>query len=100
MGCVFGLDVGGTSRPSCRSFGTSRAASCSTASLFWKGRVPWFPNVCRRVLNNDLSVPLTYIVFDLLRIDGTEVTDRPYSERRDLLVSLDLRVVGDDRHVR
>ena len=24
----------------------------------WKGRDPWFPNVCRRVLNNDLSVPL------------------------------------------
>src|SRR5438093_9996015 len=24
----------------------------------WKGHDPWFPNVCRRVLNNDLSVPL------------------------------------------
>jgi bifunctional non-homologous end joining protein LigD len=57
----------------------------------WKGRVPWFPDVCRRVLNLDLSVQVMYVVFDLLRIDGTDRRDCPYRERRDLLVSLDLR---------
>jgi bifunctional non-homologous end joining protein LigD len=57
----------------------------------WKGRVQWFPNVCRRVLNADLSVSVTYVIFDLLRIDGTDLSDRLYAERRDLLVSLDLR---------
>ena len=36
-------------------------------------------------------MPVTYVVFDVLRIDGTDLTGRAYSERRDLLVSLDLR---------
>jgi bifunctional non-homologous end joining protein LigD len=60
----------------------------------WKGRVPWFPNVCRRVLNHDLSVPLTYVVFDLLRLDGTDLTNRRFEDRRDLLVSLGLDAPG------
>jgi bifunctional non-homologous end joining protein LigD len=60
--------------------------------LAWKGPMPWFPNVCRRILNSDLSVPLSFVVFDVLRIDGTDITDRPYSSRRDLLESLDLNV--------
>jgi bifunctional non-homologous end joining protein LigD len=57
----------------------------------WKGKVPWFPFVCRCVLNNDLSVPLTYVVFDVLRTDGTDVSGRPFDERRALLEEL---VVG------
>jgi bifunctional non-homologous end joining protein LigD len=57
----------------------------------WRGREPYFPLVCRRVLNNDLSVPITYVVFDLLQIDNTDVSERPYSARRDLLEDLDLR---------
>jgi bifunctional non-homologous end joining protein LigD len=60
----------------------------------WKGRVPWFPNVCRRVLNHDFSVPLTYVIFDLLRLGGTDLTDRRFEERRDLLVSLGLDAPG------
>jgi bifunctional non-homologous end joining protein LigD len=60
----------------------------------WKGRDPWFPNVCRRVLNHDLSVPVTYVVFDLLGIDGTDLTERQYAERRELLVSLGLDAPG------
>ena len=55
----------------------------------WKGKVPWFPHVCRRILNHDLTVPLTFVVFDVLRIDGTNVTDRPFAARRELLESLD-----------
>ena len=60
----------------------------------WKGREPWFPNICRRVLNHDLAVPVTFVAFDLLASDGTDLYDRPYSERRDLLVSLGLDGIG------
>jgi bifunctional non-homologous end joining protein LigD len=56
----------------------------------WRGRVPWFPDVCRRILNGDRSVPLTYLIFDLLGVDGTDLAERPYSERRSLLASLGL----------
>ena len=56
----------------------------------WKGSEPYFPHICRRVLNWDLSIPLTFIVFDLLRLNGTDITERPYSERRKLLEGLDL----------
>jgi len=54
----------------------------------WKDRVPWFPDVCRRILNFDLTVPVTFVVFDLLRVDGTDVTIRPFAERRGLLEEL------------
>ena len=56
----------------------------------WKGSEPYFPLICRRVLNRDMSIPMTFIVFDLLRLDGTDVSERPYSERRKLVESLDL----------
>jgi bifunctional non-homologous end joining protein LigD len=55
-----------------------------------KGRVPCFPHVCKQVLNHDFSTPLTFVVFDLLRIDGTHLTDRPFAERREILESLEL----------
>ena len=48
----------------------------------WKGSEPYFPHVCRRVLNRDMSVPLTFVVFDLLRQNGVDLTTRPYGERR------------------
>jgi bifunctional non-homologous end joining protein LigD len=51
---------------------------------------PWFPNLRRRILNGDLSVPVTFVAFDLLGIDGADLTERTYCERRDLLVSLGL----------
>ena len=56
----------------------------------WKGREPWFPNECRRVLNYDLSVQIPYIVFDLLRINRTDLTERTFAERRDILAGLGL----------
>jgi bifunctional non-homologous end joining protein LigD len=34
----------------------------------WKGNEPYFPFACRRVLNRDTSVPLTFVVFDVLRL--------------------------------
>jgi bifunctional non-homologous end joining protein LigD len=62
--------------------------------IAWKGPVPWFPNVCRRVLNSDFSIPVTFVVFDLIRLDGTDLSDRPFGERREQLVSLGLDSPG------
>jgi bifunctional non-homologous end joining protein LigD len=56
----------------------------------WKGSEPYFPLVCRRVLNRDASITLTFVVFDVLRCAGEDVTAKPYEERRRLLVSLAL----------
>jgi bifunctional non-homologous end joining protein LigD len=56
----------------------------------WRGREPHFPSLCRRVLNGATSIRVTYIVFDLLGLDGTDLTLRPYQERRSLLEQLDL----------
>jgi hypothetical protein len=33
----------------------------------WKGSEPYFPLVCRRVLNRDTSIPLTFVAFDAAR---------------------------------
>jgi bifunctional non-homologous end joining protein LigD len=60
----------------------------------WCGQEPYFPLVCRRVLNRALSVPVTFVIFDLLRIDGTDVMKRPHGERRALLESLVLEGLG------
>ena len=34
---------------------------------------------------------MTYVVFDLLGLEGTDLTQRPYQERRSLLEQLDLQ---------
>jgi bifunctional non-homologous end joining protein LigD len=57
----------------------------------WQGREPHFPSLCGRILNGDTSIRVTYIVFDLLGLDGTDLTLRPYQERRSLLEQLDLK---------
>ena len=56
----------------------------------WKGSEPYFPLVCRRVLNRDMSIPLTFVIFDLLHRDGVDLTGRPYVERRRELEELQL----------
>jgi bifunctional non-homologous end joining protein LigD len=56
----------------------------------WADGQPYFPDVCHRVLNHDLSVALTYVVFDVLRIKGDDMTSAPYSERRAALEKLEL----------
>lgn len=38
-----------------------------------------------------MSVPLTFVMFDLLWKDGDDLTGQPYSERRNALEGLDLR---------
>jgi bifunctional non-homologous end joining protein LigD len=56
----------------------------------WKGSEPYFPLVCRRVLNRDMSVPLTFVIFDVLWEDGVDHTARPFYERRRELERLQL----------
>ena len=56
----------------------------------WKGSEPYFPFVCRRVLNRDMSIPLTFVIFDVLRSKGVDLTKRPYRERRPKLERLSL----------
>jgi len=55
----------------------------------WKGSEPYFPHVCRRVLNRDMTVPLTFVVFDVRR-DGNDLTSESYRERRAVLDGLAL----------
>lgn len=55
-----------------------------------KGK-PDFSLVCERVLMRRPWIPLTFMVFDVLRIDGRDVTAQPYRERRRLLEELSLR---------
>jgi bifunctional non-homologous end joining protein LigD len=57
---------------------------------FGRDGLPSFPNVCRRLLERDRRVPLVFLVFDVLAIEGEPVAGRPYSERRALLESLEL----------
>ena len=51
---------------------------------------PYFPLVCQRLLNGDSRIPLTYVVFDLLELEGQSTMHRPHLERRHLLESLEL----------
>jgi bifunctional non-homologous end joining protein LigD len=37
------------------------------------------------------SLPVTYLIFDLLRLDGVDLCARPYTERRTALEALDLK---------
>jgi bifunctional non-homologous end joining protein LigD len=45
------------------------------------------PNVVRRRME---SHPVVYVIFDLLYLDGTDLTGEPYSRRRELLEGLGL----------
>ena len=57
----------------------------------WRDGDPYFPDVWARVLNGDISIPITFIAFDVLRIDGRDMTSAPFDERRETLVRLPLR---------
>jgi bifunctional non-homologous end joining protein LigD len=52
--------------------------------------LPSFPAVCQRLLHRDASIVLTYMVFDVLELDGRSTKELPYRERRRLLESLRL----------
>jgi len=51
---------------------------------------PHFPAVCDRVLHGNQRIRLTYLIFDLLELDGEPTIHLPLRERRLLLGSLGL----------
>jgi bifunctional non-homologous end joining protein LigD len=51
---------------------------------------PHFPLVCDRLLHGDTSVQLTYVIFDVLELEGEPTVAKPYRERRKLLDGLSL----------
>ena len=56
----------------------------------WRDGDPYFPDVGARVLNRDASIPITFVAFDVLRIDGENMMDASFEERRAALVRLSL----------
>ena len=58
--------------------------------MAWKRSQPYFPHICRRVLNRDMSVPMTFVIFDVLQRDGDDLTAEPYVSRRTALQELRL----------
>jgi hypothetical protein len=51
---------------------------------------PDFPLICERVLNRHQEIRLTYVIFDLLTLNGESWMHLPYSERRSRLEALEL----------
>jgi bifunctional non-homologous end joining protein LigD len=51
---------------------------------------PDFPELCASVLMRRALAPLTLMFFDVLSVDGENVTTHPYSERRRILEDLQL----------
>jgi bifunctional non-homologous end joining protein LigD len=46
---------------------------------------PDFPQLCECVLMRRSASPLTFVAFDVLRVDGRNVMGLPYRERREIL---------------
>jgi bifunctional non-homologous end joining protein LigD len=57
---------------------------------FSRAGVPHWPLVCDRILHGDTSIPVRFVAFDVLRIDGHDLTCNPWSSRRALLDELEL----------
>jgi bifunctional non-homologous end joining protein LigD len=57
---------------------------------------PDFERVCECMLQRHGEIPLTFLAFDVLSVEGCDVTQEPYSERRRILETLAL----DDRRWR
>jgi bifunctional non-homologous end joining protein LigD len=49
-----------------------------------------FVNVCERLLHGRDEIPLTFVIFDLLTLDGVDLRRKPYRERRHILDGLGL----------
>jgi bifunctional non-homologous end joining protein LigD len=46
---------------------------------------PHWPLLCERVLHGNRSIPITFVAFDLLAVDGHDVMTNPWEQRRALL---------------
>jgi bifunctional non-homologous end joining protein LigD len=62
----------------------------------WEDGLPSFPRLCRRLLHGDHGIAVTYLVFDVLYVDGKSAMVLPYHERRALLEELELVGPGWD----
>lgn len=51
---------------------------------------PDFPTLCERMLMRRRGISITYVVFDVLTLNGGNLTGLPYSGRRAVLESLNL----------
>jgi len=51
---------------------------------------PDFERVCERMLYRHAEVPLIFLAFDVLSLDGSDLRSEPYSERRRILEGLGL----------
>jgi bifunctional non-homologous end joining protein LigD len=51
---------------------------------------PDFPLICERLLNRHQQIRLTYVIFDVLSLNGESLMHVPYSQRRSELESLAL----------
>jgi bifunctional non-homologous end joining protein LigD len=52
--------------------------------------VPDFPLICERVLMRRRRIPMVYVIFDVLSLDGRSLMREPYLERRRQLEALNL----------
>jgi bifunctional non-homologous end joining protein LigD len=57
---------------------------------FDEAGLPHWPLLCQRALHGDNSVPVTLVAFDVLRVDGHDLTCNPWSDRRSVLEQLEL----------
>jgi hypothetical protein len=64
-----------------------RSFACSPRPFGPDGS-PDFPLVCERMLMRHRGIPITYVVFDLLSLDGRDLTGATYSKRRSQLEAL------------
>jgi bifunctional non-homologous end joining protein LigD len=60
---------------------------------FGEDGAPDFPLLCERMLMRRYSIQVTYMIFDVLSIEGEDLTRAPYSERRAQLEALNLNGV-------
>jgi bifunctional non-homologous end joining protein LigD len=51
---------------------------------------PDFPLICERMLMRQPGIAITYVIFDLLSLDGNSLLRAPYFERRAQLEALEL----------
>jgi bifunctional non-homologous end joining protein LigD len=51
---------------------------------------PDFPLICERMLMRRQHVPITYVIFDVLSLEGTSLLGVPYAERRAQLEALNM----------
>ena len=51
---------------------------------------PHWPLLCERALHGNHAIPVTFVAFDVLRVDGHDVMCNSWATRRALLEELDL----------